>query len=171
MNKKTGKKFNLKEGIALVEVIAALGIAMVVITAMVSLSIYTLRSSTDSKMLMEGTKVTTREIELVRAYRDTPELSWDDFLDSIKGCIDIDHPCYIDDSDINGLHVIVDSSVSVGTGIEEIKRSFTATRVNGTQLVAGDTVARITATATWEIGGIAKSTHIYTDLTNWRITQ
>jgi len=140
-------------GIALVEVIAALGIAVVVITALVSLSIFTLRSSLRSKLMLEGTKIANRELELVRAYRDTN--TWDDFTDGVILCEDSD--CSMD---LSGTIVNYSSSVQ-GTGVETITRSFTV------NFISSDMV-RINVTVTWNIGSDVKGAYLYTDLTNWR---
>ena len=77
------KKMTYQKGVALVEVIAALGVSALVITALVSLAISTLRTSLDSKLLLEGTKLANREIEMVRAYRDKPDVSWEDYIKTL----------------------------------------------------------------------------------------
>ena len=153
------------KGIALVEVIAALGIAVVVITSLVSLSLFTLRSSLSSKLQLQGTKVATRESELIRSYRDNAGVPWASFVDAVKGCTDSSKCCM--KSDGSGLQpggVCTD-----GTGAELVTRSFTASKLDGfTPLASGDDAVRINIVATWTIGGQEKTTHLYTDLTNWR---
>lgn len=142
-----------KKGIALVEVIAALGIAVVVITALVSLSIFTLRSSLRSKLMLEGTKIANRELELVRAYRDSN--TWADFVYGVANCVNSD--CSMD---LSG--TLVNNSPTVqGSGVEAISRSF---RVN---FISDDTV-RVSVAVTWDVGDDAKGAYLYTDLTNWR---
>lgn len=59
-----------QEGIGLVETIVALGLGVVVLTALVSLSVFTLRTSTRGKLMLEGSKRANEQLELVRAYRD-----------------------------------------------------------------------------------------------------
>ena len=164
MVKKISKKnnYNSERGIALVEVIAAMGVAIMVITALVSLSISTLRTSLNSKLLLEGSEVANREIERVRAYRDNN--SWADFIEAVRGCT-ADTPCSMN-SDIS----VTSSSTTEGTGSEVLTRSFTATKVDETALSTDplDQIVRISVSVTWKIGDQDKEAHIYTDLTNWR---
>jgi len=154
----------LRKGMALVEVIAALGIAVVVITSLVSLSLFTLRSSLSSKLQLQGTKVATREAELIRAYRDRSDVPWGDFILAISSCFGTD-VCCMD----SGGSTVQTGECTDGSGIELVRRSFTATRLDGvSQLQAGDNATRVNIVATWLVGGADKSTHLYTDLTNWR---
>jgi len=154
--------YDSERGIALVEVVAALGVAVMVITALVSLSISTLRTSLNSKLLLEGSDIANREIELVRAYRDS-SASWADFVGAVRGCT---APCSMNSN------VSVNSNPTVeGTGSEALTRSFTATKVDGTPLSATDPIdqiVRISVSVTWKIGDQDKGAYIYTDLTNWR---
>jgi hypothetical protein len=154
---------NAQKGMALVEVIAALGIAVVVITSLVSLSLFTLRSSLSSKLQLQGTKVATRESELIRAHRDSSGVLWDDFVTAIRGCYGA-NTCYMEPDG----SAIRSGVWTDGTGIEVVERSFTATRLDGSQLQSGDRIVRIDVVATWLVGGADKSTHLYTDLTDWR---
>jgi Tfp pilus assembly protein PilV len=147
------KKCN--KGIALVEVIAALGLAAAVLTAMVSLTLFTVRSSLSSKLLLQGTKVATREAELIRAYRDTNASTWDVFVTAMQGCGGANTCCTAP----GGL-TINPGVCTEGTGVETITRYFTAS-------VNGD-VVNINITVSWVVGGVTKSTHLYTSLSNWR---
>jgi Tfp pilus assembly protein PilV len=150
----------IQAGIGLIEVIVALGIAVVVITALVSLSVFTLRSSLQSKLLLEGTKIANREIELVRAYRDQ-SLSWAAFINGMDNCFT---SCYMS---LDGL--VVNSGVGVeNSGLEQVEHFFRAESLSGTIVTASDQEVRIEVTARWNIGGELKQTQIFTDLTNWR---
>jgi hypothetical protein len=157
-----------QKGIALVEVIAALGIAVVAITALVSLSIATLRTSLDSKLLLEGTKIANREIELVRAYRDGN--SWEDFIIGIGDCDNEDVGCHVDYS--SPLLTITSGSDVLGSGVEAVTRKFVATDSNGGMIDPTVTplpdVVRISVSVNWFIGDQQKGSYIYTDLSNWR---
>ena len=151
----------LEKGIGLVEVIAALGVAVVVITALVSLAIFTLRSSLQSKLLLEATKQANRELELVRAFRDRND--WATFRSSIDDCYGL-NPC-----SMNNTGTTVNSAENItGTGLKTITRYFVASDVDGSQLSSTDQQARIAVTVYWDVGGEEQTTHVYTDLTNWR---
>lgn len=149
------------KGIALVEVIAALGIAVVVLTSLVSLSLYTLRSTLDTKLQLQATKVAAREAELVRTFRDTSD-DWEGFINNIRVCYGSTTCC------INAVTmVLITGTCTDGVSPENTTRYFTAANSSGGQLGLTDGIARITITARWTVGGVNKYTHIYTDLTNW----
>jgi len=146
--------YGVSRGIALVEVIASMGIAVVVITSLLSLSLYTLRSSLASKLQLQATKVATRESELLRAYRDSLD-TWEEFTAAVSGCVNSSCHMNLDASEV------ISGSVVDGVGLETVTRSFKVTAVDANTM-------RVTITAAWQIAGTTKSTHIYTDLTNWR---
>jgi len=166
MKKDTKIKTNSQKGFTLVEVVAALGISALVITALISLSISTLRISLDSKLLLEGTKIANREAELVRAYRDKIDVSWEDFIDNVRACIPTS-PCHIDTSGAP-----VNGEGSQGTGAEEVKWFFTATSVDNGEPIPSEeypSIVRISVSAIWKVGDEQKGSYIYTDLSNWRM--
>jgi Tfp pilus assembly protein PilV len=157
-----------EKGIGLVEVIAALGVSVVVLTSLVSLALFTVRSSLQSKLLLEGTKLASRELELVRAYRDGSD-EWengsDGFLDEVMPCTNAANACHMVYSP--GLSVDQSGAATEGSGAETITRQFTATRQDGTALQSGDEVVRIAVQVSWNIGNETKYARLYTDLTNW----
>jgi len=151
-------KMEKQKGIALVEVIAAVGIAVVVISSLVSLSISTLRTSLKSKLLLEGSKIANRELELVRAYRDGN--TWSDFIAGMQNC---STGCYMStDGTLNP------GTTTEGSGTEVLTRSFTAKTPGGAVLATTDNTARISVSVTWKIGDVPTGAYLYTDLTNWR---
>ena len=159
--KKIQSSVKNEKGIGLIEVIAALGLSIIVLTSLVSLSLFTIRSSLHSKLLLEGTKFANREVELVRAFRDAvPE--WENgsngFLDEMMVCT---NGCHMDD-----LNVVAGADL-MGTGPEQISRSFRATRIDGNQLLSGDEEVRISVEVSWMVGTDTKYARLYTDLTNW----
>jgi Tfp pilus assembly protein PilV len=147
-----------QNGIGLVEVLAAFSISIVVITALVSMALYTLRSSLNSKLLLEGTKIATRETERVRALRDT-SATWVNFMTAVNTCKTVSNKC----------HISPPSTVAQGTNTETIDGQA----VIYSFYVVPDTndpnnIVRILVDVTWTVGGVPKGTHIYTDLTNWQ---
>ncbi len=173
MEKDTKIKTNSQKGFTLVEVVAALGISALVITALISLSISTLRISLDSKLLLEGTKRASRQIELVRAYRDGEGSSgiprgWRDFIDDLRDCSVFNSPfsCHMeDDGSLRG------GVGYKGTGAEQIAYQFKMTDVQGVPLEPTDypDIVRISVSVTWKVGDEQKGSYIYTDLSNWRM--
>ena len=165
------KKKKTQKGFALVEVIAALGVSALVITALISLSISTLRTSLDSELLLEGTKIANREVELVRAYRDgyvsedTPR-SWEDFINAVYACT-IDTPCHMDTA---GGEPLQGYLTEPPTGAKAVTRSFTVTDIEGNTIDVANppSVVRISVSVTWTVGDQQKGSYIYTDLSNWR---
>jgi hypothetical protein len=149
-------KFIMNEkGMGLVEVIAAFGISVVVITSLVSLAIYTTRSTLNSKLLLEGTKIASREMERVRAYRDSTD--WvTTFRPSVIPCV---ANCYISSGAVSNTY---------GTETidgQPVRYYFTAV---GKDAGPNYNIIRISVTASWNVGGVTKTTKVYTDLTNWQ---
>ncbi len=150
-------RFNQK-GIGLVEVIAALGISVVVITSLLSLTLFSLRTSLQSTLLMEATKAANKQMELLRAFRDTRE-SWNDFL-AIKNCTPspTEHPCRI-------------NPISLSLEEESYKTNLSGTEITVSIFATadpGDTLVHARVRAHWRIGGQDKYTYVYTDFTNWQ---
>jgi Tfp pilus assembly protein PilV len=143
-----------EKGIGLVETIVALGISIVVLTSLVSLSLYTLRSSQQSKYMLEASKLATEELERVRAVRDGSTL-WSVFKSTMtaRGCFS--SPCNITPA----LSIVSGTDTSSSNYIRSFKVSEPSLDV-----------LRIAVTVSYTIGGQAKSVSNYTDLTNWRGT-
>ena len=176
----SGRQKPNEEGIGIVEVIAALGLSAVVLTSLVSLSLFTVRSSLQSKLLLEGTKLANKEIELVRAYRDGStcwkgdssgfcEDSTTGFLDTMMNC---DNPgdnqvCSITEMSGGGLYILEDEQIIEPDTPEEITKSFSTTQLDGDPLQDTDEAIRVSVEVKWTVGGEDKYARLYTDLTNW----
>lgn len=150
-------KIKNQQGLGLVEVIAALGISVVVITSLLSLTLYSLRTSLNSTLLMEGTKAANRQMELIRAYRDSPATTWAVFTYNIGMCVG-NTQCSINPTTVS----LETHETTVSTGGTVIHTYFTST------YDSTNNVAHVTVTSTWSIGGQQKSTYVYTDFTNWQ---
>ncbi len=151
-------------GLGLVEVIVAMGVAMIVITAMVSLAIFTLKTTTQSKGLLESTRQANKQMEKLRVYRDTYVISqsWEDFYNSLidglgnsycsTNCSS-GYVCYIDDNFV--FHGVNDPPIPLPS-------CFYATVVSG-----NGNVLNIVTVAPWQIGGVTKAAYNYSRLANW----
>lgn len=165
--------FNEK-GIGLVEVMAAFSISIVVITSLVSLALYTVRSSLNSKLLLEGTKIANRELERVRAYRDT-RLDWSTFtndLDLGSGGLDCTCPDSVSctGAGLKQCSMILSPTLDVveGTAVETIDGQPVTYYFNVTPDPNDpNNIVRVTVEVSWRVGGQNKYTHVYTDLSNW----
>jgi Tfp pilus assembly protein PilV len=156
-----------EKGIGLVETIVALGIAVVVITSLVSLSIYSLRSSLQSKLLLQGTKLANEELERLRAKRDGT--SWVDFVNALTGVPSVDM-CVINDCYIDSILGIQEGQETLGSGAETITRYFRVSNPDpGSNEVNPEVnVLRFSISVNWRVGSEDRATFIYSDLSNWR---
>ena len=151
-----------ESGIGLIETIAALAIGVVVITSLVSLSVFSLRASIQSKLLLQSSKLSAEELERVRAYRDSR--SWSAFLTEMDAALCFSQPC----------HVTSALTVSPGTEVfdegtpTQISRSFQLYDPLGGGFDGDETLIRTSVSVAWTIGGKTQSAHTYTDLSNWR---
>lgn len=149
-----------QKGIGLVETMLALGIGVIIITSMVSLSIFTLRSSLQNKLALEGSQLANQEIEQIRAFRDSQ--IWDEFLAAVDGTNGID--CFNTDCHMLG-QPVSGAAVSAQGTPEEISRSFRLSDQSG----GDNAILRVAVTVSWRIGSDTKFAHSYTELSNWRI--
>jgi flagellar basal body-associated protein FliL len=151
-------------GIGLIEVIAALAISIVVITALVSLSLFVLRSSKQSSSLQEATNEANEQMELLRAYRDAS--TWADFTSNagIGDCGGDDY-CYM------SIPLAVDNlsaEEQVPTLDNRVVTYFTATDASGGSVSEEDNIVSIEVVSFWNIAGQNKTTSLYTNFSNWR---
>lgn len=153
------------KGIGLLEVIAALGVATVVITSLVSLSVFTLRSSLKSKLLLEGSKVANREMELVRAARDKDD--WRTFLlgttgaGAIRGIISCTSPTNAIVCNMNWSTGAINTGSAV-TPLGVSRGFFIRT--------APTNPVQVTVVTYWKDGTSTKNNTLRTELSNWRDT-
>lgn len=151
-----------QSGIGLVETMIAIGIAIIVITSLVSLSLFTLRSSLQSKLNLQGTKIANQQLELVRAFRDTQ--GWDQFISTMQV-----RNCSSSNCNIN-----TSLSVSSGTGkinpgtAEEIEYYFRMTDPEDGFVAWNEKLLRVSVTVHWTVGSDDKYTYNYTDVSDWR---
>jgi len=159
------KIFKNNNGIGLIEVIASIGLATVVVTSLVSLSIFTLRTSLKSKLLVEGSNFARRELELVRAYRDSK--SWSTFVTVMNACtsstktplcnITIDSTTGVLSVNTNGPNPKVEAM-----SVEDVSIGFYV-------LPQPDqNVIKVNVVSQWKEGDQIKNTTLRGDFTNWQ---
>ncbi|MBN1162669.1 hypothetical protein JXA34_02915 [Patescibacteria group bacterium] len=164
---------NNQKGIGLVEVIAALGISVVVITSLVALTIFTLRSSQRSKIALESQKQANKMLEVVRAFRDSVEWAGepDRFLDILQtnGCHTSGQACKISTTgDVFTVSNYIPQDPMTFTP-EQVDTYFTAVdAVNGGLTPGTTTILRVSVYSVTRVGNQVKTHNLYTDLTNWR---
>ncbi len=160
------KKLNEK-GIGLVETIIALGVAVIVITSLVSLSVYTLRTSNRGKLYLQGSKQANEGLELVRAFRDQ-QPTWNDVIVAFQNC-DNGALCHISTSGSSlsprpGEFINTNGTTATA---DDVFWYFTA-RGSGSNITATDNVIRIQVRSRWFVGDDEVDAYVYTDLSNWR---
>ncbi len=151
-------------GIGLVEIIISLGVAMVIVTSMVSLAIFTLRTSNESENLMKGSRMVNQHMERIRAFRDEYS-TWSDFYNLLTGVSCSENctgtSCFVDDS------IIFDRSSSP-PGFDGITTCFYVEEVEDSPGVIDRTKLDVIVVATWMSGDERKFTHSYSRLSNWQ---
>ncbi|MBD3366428.1 hypothetical protein GF360_03780 [candidate division WWE3 bacterium] len=145
------------------EVIIALGVGIIIVTAMVSLAVFTLRTSTVNERLVKGTRLTNQQLERARALRDDyiTSATWEDFYLYASGL-----NCTTDCSDAGSCYI--NDGISLVEGLPAASDGITSCIYFET--VSGNTeVINVIAVSTWEIGGETKFTHNYSQLSNWSV--
>jgi Tfp pilus assembly protein PilV len=156
-------KQNMQSGMGLIEVIAALSVAVIIITALVSLAIFTLRSSLQSRLLLQSSKLTSEELERARAFRDVAA-SWNtNFLTPLRtSCVNSN--CYFD----NSLTLRTGSEIINPNTPSQITRYFRVSDPTDGTIDGSENLIRVSVTVSWTVGNQTKYAHSYTDLSNWR---
>lgn len=147
------KNKNVK-GFALLEILLAFGISIIIVTAMVSLAVSTVRAATTNNAYSEAGKLAQRQAERLKLKRDTT--GWSDFLLLLQNCSGT--PCYID----SGLTIQSGNKVE-GTGPTAVTYSFRTGSV-----VAGTKEFTYTVTTSWNISNKAKTYIIEGLLSDWQ---
>ena len=165
----------------LIEVMLAMGIAAVASVAMISLLIRSSRASLQSELMIRATEVAARELDYVRALRDT--YSWTEFVkivngdDAAKGanCVPASvggtAMCHVDTTSGHSVGKVVGYVNTTGSPPtpRDLKWFFYVTESDGSIAVTeSSTSLRVHVQVEWTIGKENQYTHIYTDLSNWR---
>ena len=150
------KRFYAKtRGHALIEILLAFGISVVVILAMVSLAVVTIKASTTSRAYAEAGKVAQSEAEQLKLLRDIS--TWENFVATMY------NNCKGSYCHINSSGVAQAGSSSVGTGSSVVTYYFTTdvADLNSKEF-------KYTVGADWNISNVAKTYKIEGLLSDWR---
>lgn len=197
MKTNQSQKLKTQSGMGLVEVIAALGVAILVISSLVALSIFTLRNASQSQLLLKATKDVNRQMELLRAFRDTSAVWYADTGNSFIGTGGVQEcdgaaNCLVCDgktaftsatstcpTDGSGYSVVAVSGVSDPATypyrpneillLTHVSDSLSSSETSS--VVSGGVATqriRVKVSAYWKVGNSVKNTSVYTDLSNWQ---
>lgn len=140
-------------GYALIEILLAFGISTVVMVAMVSLAVVTVRAATTNKAYAEAGKVAQSQAERLKLKRDiTP---WSTFLPLMRSCSG--RHCYVDSA--GAVH---NGDALAGTGPSIVTYYFTTTAA------AGSKEFTYTVWTTWNVSTVVKTYKIEGLLSDWR---
>lgn len=156
-NQQKNNKLGNAYGIGLVEVILALGVAIISITALVSMSIFSTRASLEAKLSLRASELGKQQLELIRAYRDTN--AWSDatsysFVQQFGMC----NECYMD-------------GTSLQTGSKTTSDGITYSFKSEAESVpAGEVpdVVNVTVHVSWMVGNNARDINLYSSFSNWQ---
>ncbi|MEK7595831.1 MAG: hypothetical protein AAB443_04575 [Patescibacteria group bacterium] len=164
-----------EDGQALVEALIAISVAIVVVSALISLSIFSLRNSKESSYTAQATSIAQTQLEYARAYRDHSSVAWSGFValgqDSTAclfaptiSSVASGNRCYF------GLPL-------TSVGPPQLNRPAGSSApfqyiigfscVAGTCNQTGGTV-RASVVVEWTVSGKSYSVYNFTDFTNWR---
>jgi|GEM_PF-4832399 Tfp pilus assembly protein PilV len=142
------------KGYALVEILLAFGLSTVVVLAMVSLAVSTIRAGTTNRAYAEAGKMAQSQAERLKLLHDTT--AWPQFLASMTACTS-GHPCYID-RDLT----IYTGTNSISMGYFSITYFFTTTAA----ATAQEFTYRVETS--WAIADVPKTYRIEGLVSNWR---
>lgn len=147
-------KKSYESGQSLVEAMIALGVAVIVIVALVNLSLVALRSSTIAQNQLMAKNLANQGLEAVRALRDS---DWGKLPSDTGSTI------YYLNSDKTGFT----------TTVEQIDKDTTTTKFFTRKIFVKDDAVdqekkQVTCEVTWSDSSGQKQVSISTYLTNWR---
>lgn len=154
------------KAIGLIEVIVSLGISTIIITSLISLNIFTLRTSLKGKLYSEASNSTSKQLELVRAFRDT--YTWNEFISSMEYCKSNDeNPICIMQTNSTGLYVDTNGpSPKVNDmSIEDVSVGFYVLNNIDSQ---NDELISVVAVSQYLDAGEIKKITLRADFTNWQ---
>ncbi len=158
------KYLKSESGIGLVETLIAVSLAVIVVTSLVSLAVFALRNSRQSSYTAQATQLAQNQLELLRSYRDSSNVSWATFTNLATS------PCNYTflsacQAPTGGCSYPITNPVgSAPTAGQKQSTPFTYTM----NLTSVSGVYRAGVVVHWSIGGKSQCVYNYTDFTNWR---
>ncbi|MBI4091267.1 hypothetical protein HY419_00780 [candidate division WWE3 bacterium] len=149
-----------KSGQGLVETLLAVTVAVIIITALISLAVVALRNSRQATYTAQATRIAQSQIEYARAFRDISD--WATFDQVLTGC-PLSTPCHFLDVSgyTSGVKVVAPFSYKIYF-ICDPTMTCDATNVDSH-------IIRAKAEVTWSLGGRSQTIYTDTDFTNWRL--
>ena len=138
--------FSSQRGQTLVEVLAGLGMILIVVTALIGMGVVALKASTSARNRTVAAKLASEEMELVRGFRDSEGFS-------NLACSHASGKCHIN------------ASGGIDGDTETVQTNFTRYFTLST-VVAGK--IKVIATVEWPESSGTKTTSVTSYLTDWR---
>ncbi len=152
-----------KKGQTLIETVAAMAVAVIIIAALVGMAVTSLRSSNLSRSKAIATQLLSEEIERVRIYRDNSANAYFSGLKSDLGLTSQVCPTVVGPYYINGSQMINSGSETVTSNNLQFVRSLTACLTDSVAKVI-----EVTATVSWTDSAGTHPLRITTYLSDWR---
>lgn len=147
-----------QKGISLVEAVFAIGISVIMIVALISLSTFTVRTLATSRTQLEAVKSANALTESVRILRDTCS-DWSTFTSKISSCSS--SFCEVKTPDCSSSNSVGVVDISNPT---DPKCGFKFTYPEATDT----TYVQVNVTCNWSVGATKKTLNISTIFSNWR---
>lgn len=164
---------NKQKGYALLEILLALAIAVIIIVAMVSLGVSTVRAVSSNRYYAEAGRIAQRETDRLKLLRDSNIWSGSgSFTEKISN-----GDCVNTLTEIKKCYLTISGSpsvLSVNSGENTINIGNISTNLPVTysfsinELLSSPNKASYTVRVLWIIGGVSKSYKIEGILTDWR---
>lgn len=165
-------KNNNNKGFTLIEILLAFGVAVIVTVGMISLGISATRASVTNKAAGESAKVAQQEIERLKLLRDTAP-GWEDFVSRVSACFASEegyNPCHLEPSEAGTSYDVKPGAGTVNPSTAfKVDHSFWVSGPGGGKLLETDFYAKVSETASWQVGSSEKAFTIETALSNWRL--
>lgn len=158
------KLLKQSKGQGLVETLLAVAVVVIIVTALISLAVYSVRSSKEANNLAQASQLAAGQLEYARVLRDNPTITWAGFTSSMLTCAAAEGCHLISDVDpAKPPRLIYSRDSSIPPFIYYFTVSCPIERCSDSP-----SVIRVHVTVTWSVGGKSQQIFNDTDFTNWR---